>query len=797
MKATGRETDAVKAQAAAYQREIERLIKSGLDPQDASLQKLQIEYSRLTDKVRDNEAALKMQEGAVKAAKGALLGIGAIVAAGTAITVKAAAANEDMIASFVPMMGGSFEKAASLFKTIQKEAATTPFEIDRISASVRTLMPAFAGSAEAAKDAFRMLGDTAQGNSQKLETITSAYTKSMLKGKVSMMEINQIANAGVPIYTELAKSMGITEKQMMEMSKKGQITSTDLTNAFKNMTSEGGIFFKGMETASDTFNMRILGIKENLAILSGVIGESLLPVAKDLAGKVLDAVQSFTVWIQEGDNLKKMANILIYTLSGLTAGFVAFLVVAKGSAILHGLAEAFGKLTAAMAANPIGIIAVVITAVLIPALIALYRNWDVVQTYLQQGVARLVFAFKWMGSQVQEKLVIAFNVIKMAGSKLIDFIHGNIIRAVGRMLEIMGKLPYVGQLFTAASNKVTALGNAIHDVAEQISQDSRDEIQAAKDRQNAIEAELRSELNTADEKARLRREELKKKKEQIDEELKVDAAIGQEQLEMLEEVENKKTQIALESLRARLAAKGEELKTDIQILNEQANVVAQFLQQQAELQGVYGKDRIEFMRNLQAKLLEDEINFGANRAAIEKAANEAIAENERAILEQRLTTFSGFFSAMASLIDASNDKNYEAFYLARGMASAEAFINSYLAFTKALTDPTPMPNALRATQAAAILASGLAAQVNIWKQQPSFETGGSFIVPDVSPRRVDSGVFRAGPGEEVSITPRGMAGRGGETFNFQFVMDGHVFAEMMNKLARRGELHTLQLAGNL
>ena len=776
-------------------KEVQDLVSSGLSPEDEEVKKLQGEYSRLTREVEANEAAHRMQEKAVKAAQGALLGIGAAIAAGAGLAIKAAAANEDMIAAFTPLMNGDVNKATALFKAIQKEAATTPFEIDKIAASVKALMPAFGGSAKEATAAFRMLGDTAGGNAQKLESITSAYTKSMLKGKVSMQEINQIANAGVPIYSELAKSMGVTEAKMMDMSKKGQITSDDLTRAFQNMTSEGGIFFKGMETSSDTFNMRLLGIKENLGILAGTIGEQLLPVAKDIAGRVLDAVQSFTEWIQEGDNLKKMADKLIYALAGVTAGLVAFLVVTKGAAAIHAVTTAFRALTAAMAANPFGAIAVAVTAVLIPALIALYKNWDVIQTYLQHGIARLEFAFKWMGSQIEEKLTIAFNAIKIAGVTLLDFIFGNIIRGVGRLLEVMGQLPFVGEMFAAASETVAALGDAIGELAEETRQNSREAIQAAKERQDAIEAELLAILNATDEAANARRAELQQKKEQIEEELQAETEAGRQRAEIFEDAEKKKIKTALELLRERLNAVA---LTEQQALNEQANVVVQFLQQRAELENVDGAARIVFLKNLRDQLLADETNFAENRIAIEKAANEAIAEEEQKLLEQRKSAFAGFFSALASMVDASNEKSVGAFYFARALASAEAMVNSYLAFTKALNDPTPLPTGVRIAQAGTLLASGLAAQVNIWKQQPSFETGGRFIVPDVSPRRIDNIGLRVNPGEEVNITPRGMATGGADLVTtINLIVDGSVIAQIVNKRARAGEIYNLQLAGNL
>jgi len=57
--------------------------------------------------------------------------------------------------------------------------------------------------------------------------------------------------------------------------------------------------------------------------------------------------------------------------------------------------------------------------------------------------------------------------------------------------------------------------------------------------------------------------------------------------------------------------------------------------------------------------------------------------------------------------------------------------------------------------------------------------------------------MRLNEGETVEVTPRGMAGQDGGSFNFNFIMDGQVFAEVINKKARAGELYTLQLAGNL
>jgi hypothetical protein len=81
------------------------------------------------------------------------------------------------------------------------------------------------------------------------------------------------------------------------------------------------------------------------------------------------------------------------------------------------------------------------------------------------------------------------------------------------MLELLGKLPFVGDLFQAASDKVKSFGNAIGNLAEETRQSSQDAIQAAHDKQNATEAELKTTLAAIDSEAKARRAAIEKQKE--------------------------------------------------------------------------------------------------------------------------------------------------------------------------------------------------------------------------------------------------------------------------------------------
>lgn len=202
---------------------------------------------------------------------------------------------EDARAAFTPLMGG-VDKAASLVDALNATAASTPFQFDNISASAKQLLPVMNQDIEKTISTFRMLGDTAGGSAQKLDSITRGFTKSMLKGKVDMESMNMIAEAGVPIYSELSKSMGVSVAEMMKMSSAGKISSDDLTKAFQVMTSEGGIFFQGMEIASKTLSGKLSTLADNIALTKAAIGTALLPIIKPMIDKAIEFAGAVREW---------------------------------------------------------------------------------------------------------------------------------------------------------------------------------------------------------------------------------------------------------------------------------------------------------------------------------------------------------------------------------------------------------------------------------------------------------------------------------------------------------------------
>ena len=339
--------------------------------------------------------------------------VGAIAAAGLAMRsfVKEASKIEDAVAAFTPLLGGA-KKANELVEKLNQTAATTPFQFADIAKAANQLLPVMNANIEDTVATFRLLGDTAGGNAQKLESITRGFTKAMLKGKVDLESLNMIAEAGVPIFTELAGELGVTKAKMFEMITAGKVTTDSLTNTFKTMTSEGGIFFRGMEIASKTFSGKLSTLKDNISLTAASIGSALLPMIKNFVDKAILAAAKIRQWVKDNQDLIKRGFLrflevgkrVIKTIGGIIKVIVKIVTFLKPLApLIISVVAAFVAYTVAlriaaiaqlifnviMSANPISLIVIGI-ALLIGIIILLVKNWDKIVAFLRNVWTKVV-----------------------------------------------------------------------------------------------------------------------------------------------------------------------------------------------------------------------------------------------------------------------------------------------------------------------------------------------------------------------------------------------------------------------
>jgi hypothetical protein len=775
-----------------YEKEIERLIRSGLDPESEAIKKLRDEHDKLEDKIKETNEVQKAQADLMKGAEKAALGFFAALGAGVAAVGIATQKTAEM--------GDEYAKTARIIgmtaETFQElDYAAKMSGIDNLSNSLEKLNKSVADvksgtgsltnylkendrqllsqlqNVNSNEEAFNLLMDAinrAPDEFSRAELATAAFGKS---GQDLILMANEGAE-GISKLREEARKYGVISNEAAGNSEEFLDAQSRLKAAVSGVTSE--------------------------------LTAKLLPGLTDIITKIAEFISGI-------DNWDEILDTVTYTLAGLTAGITTFLIVTKGAAVVNAFTTAIKGLNAAIASNPIGAIAVVVTSVLIPALIALYKNWDNISTYLQQGLARIQYAFKWLGSVIQEGLTVAFNAVKIAAISLVDFIYGNIIRAVGNMLELLGKLPFVGELFQAASEKVSSLGNAIGNLAEETRRSSAEAIQAAHDKQDATEAELNTTLAAIDTEARARRaaiDELKKGNEEIVEnetttqeelsEIESDAATESleteaEKNEALLELKQKHDASIIDEEKKYTASLTEILNqiplTKQQIQTQEMEQFTRFLQQRWDLEQTDGLNRIAWLLQQQEEIMSMENLTGEQRIALEKSVNEMILaedaklkEAQEELQKQKLDSLKTFYGGIKDLSEEAGKQNRALAVFDKIVASAEAGINSALAFTKALASGVPPFNYIAA---AGVLAAGIAQQTKIINTViPSAETGGRFIVPNSTGS--DTALMRVNQGEEIDITPRGMTGGGIQNIIVQ--IEKETIFNVVNNGIRSGDI---------
>ncbi len=306
--------------------------------------------------------------------------VSAAMGAGAITAVNAFRTIEDAQASFTPLLG-SAEKAKTLVDALNETAASTPFQFENIASTAEQLLPVMNGNIAETVKTFRMLGDTAGGDVQKLDSITRGYTKALLTQKVSLESLNMISEAGVPIFAELAKVVGVdSPAALFDLISAGQVTTDQLTDTFRSMTAEGGIFFNGMDVASKTTSGILSTLQDNVTLTAATVGEILAPTVKELALVAIEYTKVAKEWIKNNEELIR-SNFLVFVdtawrlIQGLTTAVVwmvtnfetvktATLWVVGLVTVLKTLITVMTIVNLVMTANPISLIIVGVAALI-------------------------------------------------------------------------------------------------------------------------------------------------------------------------------------------------------------------------------------------------------------------------------------------------------------------------------------------------------------------------------------------------------------------------------------------------
>ena len=242
----------------------------------------------LTVKIRGDASHFeKTMSGVKRDIKGLTVGIAAFGTAAVAASV-AGAYGVVRLAKGASDAASDFEQLTMQFETLTKsgevtqkllaemraDAAKSPLSIsDYAQAGQKLLMTGRA--AEEIMPSLRMIGDVSMGNAERFGRLALAYAQIIDKGRLLGTELNQLADSGFNPLNFISKRTGESFGELRKRMETTGISSKEVTQAFKDATSEGGLFYQAIQKGGDTTAGKIAKVKDGILSLQIAFGTGL------------------------------------------------------------------------------------------------------------------------------------------------------------------------------------------------------------------------------------------------------------------------------------------------------------------------------------------------------------------------------------------------------------------------------------------------------------------------------------------------------------------------------------------
>lgn len=272
----------------------------------------------------------------------------------------------------------SGERASALLADAVEFAAKTPFDLQGVAGGIRQLL-AYGTAAEEAIDTVEMLGNVSAGLSVPLNDMIYLYGTLRAQGRAFTVDIRQFAGRGVPIYEELAKVLGVTRQELTGLISEGKVGFPEVEQAFRNMTSEGGMFYNLMREQSKTITGQISNLQDGISQMFNSIGEQ-------SEGVITSAISGLSWMVEHYRELAQVLGVVVAAYGSYRAALIAvnaiqaITVSAKNISAFISLARGITTAKDAMAllnltfrANPVGLVVSGITT-LVTVLLTLRKR---------------------------------------------------------------------------------------------------------------------------------------------------------------------------------------------------------------------------------------------------------------------------------------------------------------------------------------------------------------------------------------------------------------------------------------
>jgi hypothetical protein len=724
IRATQGSTAALTAETAGLQREIQRLIRAGLSPEDEAVRKLRTEYARLNTELQEHSSVAARSSGARSTSNmlNYAYAIGMVYAAlnvgrqAWSMFIEPAMQAEEAASKFQTIFGESSANVTSWADELAVAIGRSSRELQGMAADAMALISPMSGSRDAAIQMSQGLVQMAQDLASFHNVdVGEAFTalRSGISGETEPMKRFGILLTDAAL-AEYALSQGITRRiSDMSTAEKTQLrynamlnsmgtaqgdaarTSGSLTNQLRAL--EGCIndvnvsigersvegmtqLARGMAMVADQSSILVRGAQE----ASGAVGG-----LSDIMGREMQAEAYGRRLLETYDSLGLIDDILIATTADMSA--------ALGTAGLGGIVNVMGMLKTDF--GRLRVEYAVTTQQVTAMSMTLAGRYGSIEAALQNST----------DSQVQQFIRLRENLERLS-------------ETAKRTLQWDLSNGWLANIASGAAGTSVVLESLTRAQAQYNQQQQQTRSSAGRrssDRARELDQRVQFEQQWVD---RVRQS-------------------------LMEEDELRQY-----SMELRLA------NNEI----EYERALAQAQRHQADrtnIDAYYSRQRIRIQEEESEKRTREYIGYA-----------QTMIGNTHSMFQDIYTVMQNFGKEAKGLT-----------YILKALAMAEAAINSYLAFTQVLADKSIWPTWARLPIAATILAAGLAKQAAIATTPISAETGiSSYTVPDIRANRNDNAAVHASAGEQVTVTPRG------ESAESQTSVNISVGEEVIYRVVQRG-----------
>ena len=405
-----------------------------------------------------------------KLTTGALLGIGATVAGLSLYGGISRALNIENATSKLRALGNTAEETSSIMNSALLSVQGTAFALDAATGIAANATAAGIQQGEQLTGWLKLIADTATISGASLDDVGRIFNRIQANGRAFTLELNMIADRGIPIFIWLSKQMGISVAEVRKAIAEGKISTEIFAKAIEE--NIGGAAAESASTTTGAF----LNLRTAFSRLGATVTGSSLPNVRLFFLAITDAVDVLNKKYAPalGEWLRKLGDKyipIIQTMSGKMDEFISKLFKRDETGLsifdymynaLTGVRQILGPVLATLQASLPSLMTQVREA-LGPTVETLFSNPGTnIFTTISQGLAEFVSVF---GPVVTGLLT---TVLPQLASVILAILPslGEMLSATGEAVAttLLAILPTAITLFQSSVPLFTDISNIIVDL---------------------------------------------------------------------------------------------------------------------------------------------------------------------------------------------------------------------------------------------------------------------------------------------------------------------------------------------